>query len=141
LFIIDSGSVDGIDDDDELDPVAVLAAFWILNPKIKDDVPIKKETIARIFPVRPGIIAIGTPWLVCCCCGCCCAFTVLLFMHINDRDNSIIVHVNNKSNKIITRLGNNLVMILIKGSSRHWLVKLFHLRSVEFVAEYKVRLD
>ena len=139
MFIIDSGSVDGIDDDDdELDPVAVLAAFWILNPKIKDDVPIKKETIARIFPVRPGMIAIGTPWLVCCCC----AFTVLLLsMHINDRDNSIIVHVNNKSNKMITRLGNNLVMILIKGSSRHWLVKLFHLRSVEFVAEYKVRLD
>jgi hypothetical protein len=137
LFIIDSGSVDGIDDDDELDPVAVLAALWILNPKIKDDVP-----IARIFPVRPGMIAIGTPWLVCCCCDCCCALTVLLLsMHINDRDNSIIVHVNNKSNKMITRLGNNLVMILIKGSSRHWLVKLFHLRSVEFVAEYKVRLD
>ena len=61
LFIIDNGSADGIDDD-ELEPVAVvLAALWILNPKINDDVPIKKETIVRTFCVRPGIIAIGEP--------------------------------------------------------------------------------
>ena len=60
LFIIDVGSVGGSDDDD-LDSVVVLAAFWILNPKINDDVPIKKETIVRTFCVRPGIIAIGEP--------------------------------------------------------------------------------
>jgi hypothetical protein len=60
LFMIDVGSVGGCDDDD-LDSVVVLAAFWILNPKINDDVPIKKETIVRTFCVRPGIIAIGEP--------------------------------------------------------------------------------
>ena len=52
MFITDEGSVDG-DCDDEVDAavvVVVLAALWILNPKINDDVPIKKETIARIFP-------------------------------------------------------------------------------------------
>ena len=64
LFIIDDGSVGVVDDDDS---VVVLVAFWILNPKINDDVPIKKETIVRTFCVRPGMIAIGVPWLVCCC--------------------------------------------------------------------------
>lgn len=67
LFIIDDGRVG----------VVALAAFWILNPKINDDVPIKKETIVRTFCVRPGMIVIGVPWLVTCCC-CCCALTVLL---------------------------------------------------------------
>jgi hypothetical protein len=65
LFIIDDGSI-GVDDD-VVDSVVVLAAFCILNPKINDDVPIKKETIVRTFCVRPGMIAIGVPWLVCCC--------------------------------------------------------------------------
>ena len=32
------------------------AALWILNPKINEDIPIKKETTARIFPVIPGTI-------------------------------------------------------------------------------------
>ena len=49
--------------------VVVFAALWILNPKINDDVPIKKETIVRIFPTIAGIITIGNPWLV---YGCCC---------------------------------------------------------------------
>jgi len=63
LFIIDDGCVCV---DDGVDSVVALAAFWILNPKINDDVPIKKETIVRTFCVRPGMIVIGVPWLVTC---------------------------------------------------------------------------
>jgi len=59
LFIIDDGSV-GLDEDD-VGSIVDLAAFWILNPKINEDVPIKKETIVRTFCVRPGMIAIGDP--------------------------------------------------------------------------------
>ncbi len=44
------------DCDDDVDPAAVIAALWILNPKINEDVPIKKEATARIFPVIPGTI-------------------------------------------------------------------------------------
>jgi hypothetical protein len=44
------------DCDDDVDPAAVIAALWILNPKINEDIPIKKETTARIFPVIPGTI-------------------------------------------------------------------------------------
>jgi len=40
LFII-------IDEDEDED--VDLARFWILNPKINDDVPINKETIVRTF--------------------------------------------------------------------------------------------
>jgi len=105
LFIIDDGSVG---DDDS---VVVLAAFWSLNPKINDDVPIKKETIVRTFCVRPGMIVIGKPRLVCCCGCCCCALTVLLSRH--DRDRSITAHVNVSNNNMIKRLGNNLVMIMV----------------------------
>ena len=61
---MDDGSV-GVGDD--VDSVVALAAFWILNPKINDDVPIKKETIVRTFCVRPGIRVIGV--LVYCCCS------------------------------------------------------------------------
>jgi len=56
LFII-------IDEDEDVD----LARFWILNPKINDDVPINKETIVRTFCVRPGIRVIGV-FVYCCCC-------------------------------------------------------------------------
>lgn len=59
LFIIDDG-IDGFDVDD-VGSIVGLAAFWILNPKINEDVPIKKETIVRTFCVRPGMIAIGEP--------------------------------------------------------------------------------
>jgi hypothetical protein len=68
LYIIEG---DGVDD--VVPEVVVLAALWILNPKINDDIPIKKETTARIFPVTPGMITIGNPWLVCGCCCCCCS--------------------------------------------------------------------
>jgi hypothetical protein len=44
------------DCDDDVDPAAVIAALWILNPKINEDIPIKKETTARIFPVIPSTI-------------------------------------------------------------------------------------
>jgi hypothetical protein len=46
LFISDDGSIEdgGVD---IAVVVVVLAAFWILNPKINDDVPIKKETTAK----------------------------------------------------------------------------------------------
>ena len=57
LFII-------IDEDEDVD----LARFWILNPKINDDVPINKETIVRTFCVRPGIRVIGVFVYCCCCC-------------------------------------------------------------------------
>jgi hypothetical protein len=56
LFII-------IDEDEDVD----LARFWILNPKINDDVHINKETIVRTFCVRPGIRVIGV-FVYCCCC-------------------------------------------------------------------------
>ena len=58
LFII-------IDEDEDED--VDLARFWILNPKINDDVPINKETIVRTFCVRPGIRVIGV-FVYCCCC-------------------------------------------------------------------------
>ncbi|MGB7957123.1 MAG: hypothetical protein WCF23_24375 [Candidatus Nitrosopolaris sp.] len=109
MFIIDDGSI-GVDDD--VDSVVVLAAFWILNPKINDDVPIKKETIVRTFCVRPGMIVIGVPWLDTCCC-CCCALTVLLVRHTNDRDNKITVYVNKNNNNMIKRLGNKLGMVMV----------------------------
>ena len=63
LFII------GDDDDNDF------ATLWIFNPKINEDVLIKKDTVARIFPVIPGKIAIGVPCLV---CDCGCALTVKL---------------------------------------------------------------
>ena len=74
--------------------------LWILNPKINDDVPIKKETIVRTFCVRPGMIVIGVPWVVSCCCCCCCALTLLLSLHINDIDSNIIVLVNRNNNNM-----------------------------------------
>ena len=104
LFIIDDNTVG---EDDDVDSVGILATFCILNPKINDEVPIKKETIVRTFCVRPGMIVIGKPRLVCCCC----ALTVLLSM--DDRDRSITAHVNVSNNNMIKRLGNNLVMIMV----------------------------
>jgi hypothetical protein len=103
LFIIDEGIVGFVGDDDDVDSVVVLAAFWILNPKTNDDVPIKKETIVRTFCVRPGIIAIGEPWLVSgCCWSCCfCALTGLLSMYTNDSENSTIANINENDNNMI----------------------------------------
>jgi hypothetical protein len=43
--------IDGCGDDDCDVDVAVLAALWILNPKINDDVATKKETSVRRFCV------------------------------------------------------------------------------------------
>ncbi|MGB6674514.1 MAG: hypothetical protein WBE34_18955 [Candidatus Nitrosopolaris sp.] len=88
--------------------------LWILNRKINDDVPIKKET----FCVRPGIIAIGEPWLVSCCC-CYCVLTILLSMYINDGDMHIIVHANKNNNNMIKRLGNNLVMVMVTSNNNN----------------------
>jgi hypothetical protein len=62
LFII----IDEDEDEDEDEDVD-LARFWILNPKINDDVPINKETIVRTFCVRPGMRVIGV-FVYCCCC-------------------------------------------------------------------------
>ena len=116
LFIIDDGSI-GVDDD-EVDSVVVLAAFCILNPKINDDVPIKKETIVRTFCVRPGMMATGAPRLVCCCvCCCCCALTVFMSIDINDTDNKIIVNANKNKHNMITRLGNTLVKIIVTSNN------------------------
>ena len=121
LFIIDDGSI-GVDDD-EVDSGVVLAAFCILNPKINDDVPIKKETIVRTFCVRPGMMATGAPRLVCCCVCCCCALTVFMSIHINDTDNKIIVNVNKNKHNMLTRLGNNFVMIIVTSNNNPTLLK------------------
>ena len=53
--------------DEDKDGDVDLARFWILNPKINDDVPINKETIVRTFCVRPGIRVIGVFVYGCCC--------------------------------------------------------------------------
>ena len=75
MLIIDIGNADlDIVDDD----IAVLDAFWTLNPSKNADVPIKKETVASIFPVSPGINAIGAPWLVNYWLVCCWAIAVIL---------------------------------------------------------------
>jgi len=61
LSIIDGCG--GVDCDSDVN-VVLLAALWILNPKINDDVPIKKETSVRRFCVIAGTIPIGAPRLV-----------------------------------------------------------------------------
>lgn len=111
MFIIDEGIVGFVGVvvvvvvDGDVDSVVVLAAFWILKPKMNDDVPIRKETIVRTFCVRPGIRAIGEPWLVSCCCccwSCCfCALTALESMYTNDSENSTVANVNNIGNSMI----------------------------------------
>ena len=118
MFISDDGSVVV---DDDVDVVGVLAALWILNPKINEEVPIKKETTARIFPVIPGMRGSGEPWLVCCCCCCCCALTVILLLskHRNDRDNSIILDVKKNNNNAIKRFGKNLVIVFTLSSPEY----------------------
>jgi hypothetical protein len=74
-----------IDDDSEL---VAFVTFWILNPIMKEEVPIKKETTVRTFPVIA--IAIGVPNLVGCAVWlCCCALTVLSSMA---RNSSIITN-------------------------------------------------
>jgi hypothetical protein len=90
LCIVDVDRVDV--DDDDVDSAVVLAALWILNPKINDDVPIKKETTARIFPVIPGIITIGKPLLVCGdCASCCCAAAIFTLNISNNDDNTTTI--------------------------------------------------
>jgi len=94
LSIIDGDSDDDVDDDD-WDVDAVLAALWILNPKINEDVPSKKETRVRRFCVIAGTTTIGAPRLVWFC-----SVTALLSsMHIDDRDNSIIIDINKNVTK------------------------------------------
>lgn len=46
LFIIRDD--DGVFDDEVVEDVD-LVRFWILSPKINDDVPINSETIVRVF--------------------------------------------------------------------------------------------
>jgi hypothetical protein len=78
------------DEDEDVD----LARFWILNPKINDDVPINKETIVRTFCVRPGIRVIGV--FVYCCCCCPSAYTKeanRLFIINTGNDNRIAVTI------------------------------------------------
>ena len=95
LSIIDGGSDDIGDDDCDVDLV-VLAALWILNPKINDDVPIKKETSVRRFCVIAGMITIGAPRLVWFC-----SVTALLSsMHIDEIDDSIMINVNKNNSNV-----------------------------------------
>ena len=84
LYIIEDGIADAAGDDDDDSAVAVLNALWILSPKINDDVPIKKETIARIFPVIAGIRTIGEP-------RCCCAAAVSIVDNSKNNDNSTMM--------------------------------------------------
>lgn len=86
-----------IEDDDEIVPVVnVFAALWILSPNINDDVPIRKETIVRIFWVIPGTITIGSPWVV--CGDCCCCAAAGSIVKINEDKN------NNDNNKIMLQI-------------------------------------
>ena len=85
MCIVDNGNVE-----EKEDSVVVIAALCILSPKIKEDVPIKKETTARIFPVKAGMKTSGNPWVVCgcdcdcdCCSPCCCCWAVTLFIDNN----------------------------------------------------------
>jgi hypothetical protein len=84
------------DDDWDVDLV-VLAALCILNPKINDDVPIKKETSVRTFCVIAGTIIIGAPRLV----SACSVTALLSLMHIDGADNSIMIKVNKNNNNVI----------------------------------------
>jgi hypothetical protein len=78
---------------DDVDPVVVLSARWILNPKIKKQARNKKEIRVRRLSIIPGTITTASPWLVCCC-----SVTALLSsMYIYDRDNRINVNKNNNS--------------------------------------------
>ena len=51
LFIIRDD--DSVFDDEVIEDVD-LVRFWILNPKINDDVPINSETIVRVFELWLG---------------------------------------------------------------------------------------
>jgi len=51
LFII--SDVDSVFDDEGIEDVD-LVRFWILSPKINDDVPINSETIVRVFELWQG---------------------------------------------------------------------------------------
>ena len=51
LFIIRDD--DSVFDDEVIEDVD-LVRFWILNPKINDDVPINSETIVRVFELWQG---------------------------------------------------------------------------------------
>ncbi len=78
------------------DGVVVLAALWILNPKINDDVPIKKETSVTRFCVIAGTTAIGAPRLV----SFCSVIALLSSMHMDNRDDSIIINDKNNSDDL-----------------------------------------
>lgn len=107
--MIDDGSTD--EDDDDHDDV-VLAILCIFKPKINDDVPIRKETIVRIFCVRAGMRTIGEPWLVCCVRTCSADVTLLLsFINVNGRNKTVIMKVTDNICDMIKRVGNNLIMI------------------------------
>lgn len=108
LSNIDAGNRAVEDGDDAV----VVLTLYILCPKINEDVPIKKETIPRIFPDRLGMILIGKPRVVSCCVWfCCCASTGLLSMPTND---NIAANDNMSNNNMIKKLGINLAMILVK---------------------------
>jgi hypothetical protein len=51
LFIISDD--DSVFDDEGIEDVD-LVRFWILSPKINDDVPINSETIVRVFELWQG---------------------------------------------------------------------------------------
>jgi hypothetical protein len=51
---------------DDVDPVVVLSARWILNPKIKKQARNKKVIRVRRLSITPGTITTGSPRLVCC---------------------------------------------------------------------------
>jgi hypothetical protein len=110
LFIIDDGDVN-VDVDDDVDP-AILATLWILNPKINDDVPIRKETTTRIFCVIAGMRTIGAPWLVCCVRVCSAAVIfVLSSINVSGKNKIVMTQVTNNICNMIKRVGNDLIMI------------------------------
>ena len=93
LSISDDDNDDVRDDDCDVNPILVLSALWILNPRTKKQPRNKKETRVRTLSIRPGTITTGSPRLVCCC-----SVTALpSSMHIDDRDNTINVNKNNNN--------------------------------------------
>jgi hypothetical protein len=68
-----------------------------LDPKINDNVPIKKETSVRTFCVIAGTIIIGAPRLV----RFCSVTALLSSMHIDEIDDSIVINGNKNNNNVI----------------------------------------
>ena len=53
MYLLIISDDDSVFDDEVIEDVD-LVRFWILSPKINDDVPINSETIVRVFELWQG---------------------------------------------------------------------------------------